>query len=157
MRAGGAADPHGRRLRDRFSEEPPIEPAPGNGAPRAELRLAAAAVSTAGDAIARYEAIEVTLDHGLRGGTVAGKDGGAILKLHRDQLVPGVSVSGTVTLSSAPSEEDGEDVQATLEVRAPGMPSASLTASWTTSGAGVEALVSGVVGGEPVSGSVPAP
>ncbi len=40
----------------RLSEEPPLTPSPGNSAPSADLQLAAAAVSTAGDAIARYAA-----------------------------------------------------------------------------------------------------
>ena len=48
---------------------------PGTNASTSDLRLAAAAVETAGDAIARYAATEASLDHGLDGGTVTATQG----------------------------------------------------------------------------------
>jgi hypothetical protein len=96
------------------------------------LRLAAAAVSAAGDAVARDGAIEVPLDRGLFGGTVSASRGGSVLRLDRDQLAPGVSVSGTVVLSAAASPVDGDAVDASVTVTAPDLPSASFTARWTT-------------------------
>jgi pimeloyl-ACP methyl ester carboxylesterase len=141
----------------RLSEEPPLTPSPGNSAPSAELQLAAAAVSTAGDAIARYAATEARHDHGLNGGLVTVSKAGALLSLTRDQLVAGVAVSGTVRLTPDPNEEDGETVLATLTAKTPGMSRGSFTATWTTSGAGARAQLVGSVGAQPVAGTMPAP
>jgi pimeloyl-ACP methyl ester carboxylesterase len=140
-----------------LSEQPPIEPSPGGSASVAELQLAAAAVSTAGDAISRDAAIEAKLDHGLAGGTVTAKHNGAVLTLDRDQLIPGVAVSGTVKLAPDPIPEEGQTAFATLSVKAPGMHAADFTATWTTAGADAMAQIVGAVGGQPVSGSMPAP
>ena len=107
--------------------------------------------------MARYGAIEGNRDHGLFGGEVTAAHGGATLRLSRDQLVPGVEVSGTVALSPASEPLDGQSALAALTVRAPGMPAASFTATWTTQGAGASAQVSGSVGTEAVAGSTPAP
>ncbi len=142
---------------EELAEEPPIEPGPGNNASLAALRLAAAAVATAGDAIGRYQAIEVTRDHGLRGGTVRASRGGATLTLRGDRLLAGVAVSGSVTLAGDANPLDGDAVNASLTARAPGMRPASLAAAWTTSGSDAEAQVVGDVGGESVVGSLPAP
>ncbi len=141
----------------RLAEEQPLEAAPGSSAPSADLQLAAAAVSTAGDAIARYQAIEARVDHGLNGGTVSASRDGAVLALHGDRLVPEVAVSGTVRLTAAANPEEGELALATLTVTAPGMKRASFTATWTTAGAGARAQVIGSVGRQPVAGSLPAP
>ncbi len=140
-----------------LGEQPAIEPSPGDDAAPQDLRLAAAAVITAGDAIARYEAIEAPLDHGLFGGTVTATHSGALLTLSHDQLVPGVSVSGTVALTPAPILLDGNTVIASLRASAPGMRTATFTATWTTAGTGAVAQVTGAVGSEPVSGTLPAP
>jgi pimeloyl-ACP methyl ester carboxylesterase len=141
----------------RLSEQPPIEPSPGSSASPADLELAAAAVSTAGDAIARYTAIEARSDHGLAGGTVTARHDGTLLTLRRDQMVPTVAVSGTVQLAPDPIAEDGQTVLATLTVRAPGMHVATFTATWTTAGAQATAQIVGTIAGRPVAGSMPAP
>ena len=135
----------------------PIEPSAGASASPTALRLAAAAVQTAGDAIARYAAIEAAKDRGLHGGTVTAANGGAILTLHGDELVPGVSVSGTVTLSPAAIPEDGRTAVATLSVPSGPHEAATFTATWTTSGSGAVARVAGSAGGATVSGTLPAP
>jgi len=140
-----------------LSEQPPLQPASGNAASAEGLRLAAAAVQTAGDAITRYGAIEAKHDHGLNGGSVTAQRAGALLKLARDKLVPGVAVSGTVSLSASPVAVDGESVVAKLTARAAGAQSVSLTATWTTSGAGAQAQVAGTAGKQPLSGTMPAP
>jgi pimeloyl-ACP methyl ester carboxylesterase len=143
---------------DSLSSVPPLEPAPGDGASKAALSLAAAAVQTAGDAIARYEATEAGTDHGLHGGKVTASHGGTLLTLAKDQLVPGVAVSGTVTLSPAPLLEDGETAVASLTVTAgEGLRPATLMATWTTAGADAVARVSGEVAGVSLSGTTPAP
>jgi hypothetical protein len=140
-----------------LSEEPPLNAAPGSSAPLGDLELAAAAVSTAGDAIARYDATEAKLDHGLEGGTVQATKHGSLLTLKHDRLLPEVSVSGTVSLVPAAYPEDGDTALASLTVKAPDMRSGSFTATWTTAGTGAEAQLVGSVGSQPVAGSTPAP
>jgi pimeloyl-ACP methyl ester carboxylesterase len=141
----------------RLSEERALSASPAGSAPSLDLQLAAAAVTTAGDAIARYQALELNQDHGLAGGTVIASKGGALLTLHRDRLVPEVAVSGTVQLAPAANPEAGETVLANLTVKAPGMSKASFTATWTTAGVAAQAELVGAVGKQPVAGSMPAP
>ncbi len=140
-----------------LSEEPPLEASSGSGEPVADLRLAAAAVTTAGDAIARYSAIEAPLDHGLAGGTVKASHEGDLLTLHDDRLIGEAPVSGTARLTPAPDGEDGQSAIATLTVKAPGVRHASFTATWTTAGADARAQVVGSVEGQPLAGTMPAP
>jgi hypothetical protein len=125
-----------------LAQEPPITPLPGSGTSSADLRLAAAALATAGDAVARGGAIEASSDHGLFGGTVSFEQGETQITLRGDRLLPGVAVSGIVKLTPAPNPLDGEMASATLTVAAAGMPRASFTAGWTTAGAGAEKVAS---------------
>ncbi len=134
----------------------PLEAAPGDTVPAAALRLAAAAVQTAGDAVAREQATEAASDHGLHGGSVAATKRGSLLTLSADRLVPAVPVSGTVALSPAPLPEDGMTAVATLTARSEGI-TAQLTATWTTSGSSAVARVAGEAGGASVTGTMPAP
>jgi hypothetical protein len=153
-----------------LAEVSPIQPAPGSSASSEALRLAAAAVQTAGDAVARYQATEASRDRGLHGGSVTVAKGGRLLTLSGEQLIGGIAVSGTLALAPAPLAADGETVVATLSVtsaaappsragHAPASPatSATFTATWTTSGAGAVARVAGNVAGVAVSGTLPAP
>lgn len=140
-----------------LSAATPISQSPGHEAPEAALRMAAVAVQTAGDAIARYQATEATHDGGLYGGTVSAGRGGSLLKLSRDRLVPGVSVSGTVSLSSASGAEEGAEALATLTVTAAGQKPVRLTATWDTSGTGAQAQVLGQSGRVALAGTTPAP
>jgi pimeloyl-ACP methyl ester carboxylesterase len=140
-----------------LAEEQPLAPSPGSGTTAGELELAAAAISTAGDAISRYEAIEAPLDHGLHGGTVTATRQGSVLTLAGDELIPGVRVSGTVTLTPAANPEDGQSVNATLTASAAGVHHGTFTASWTTAGAGARATLLGSVAKQPISGNMPAP
>jgi pimeloyl-ACP methyl ester carboxylesterase len=140
-----------------LSGETPLTPAPGSSAGSEELRLAAAAVSSAADAVGRYAAIESATDAGLLAGKIVATHGGRLLTLTRDELIPGVQVSGTVSLSPAPIAEDGETAVAQLSAVAAGVRRSSFTATWTTSGAGAIARVSGSVEGRAVTGTMPAP
>lgn len=140
-----------------LAEQAPLQPAAGNGASAQQLQLAAAAVATAGDAIARYDAIEAKHDHGLAGGTVTAEREGARLTLQRDQLIADVAVSGTVALSPSTIASDGQTVVAMLTVKQSGKATATLTASWTTAGAEAQAQVLGTIGKQPVVGTMPAP
>ncbi len=139
-----------------LSSQPPIAPSPGSGASQADLRLAAAVVSTAGDAIARIQSIEAASDRGLYGGTVAAR-GAGVLALKHDQLVPGVQVSGTVKLSPAPIAQDGDTVIASLTATTSTVARSSFKATWTTAGTGAVAEVQGRVAGRSVAGTLPAP
>jgi len=141
----------------RLSAETPLTTPAASGATSADLQMAAAAVTTAGDAIARYQAIEAKEDSGLSGGSVTASKHGSLLSLRKDRLVPEVAVSGTVRLAPDPDPEDGETVLAQLTVKVPGMSKGSFTATWTTAGADAQAQLVGSVGGQAVSGSMPAP
>jgi hypothetical protein len=113
-------------------------------------------VSTAGDALARFRATEAVRDRGLHGGSVTAGRGGSLLTLSGDQLVPGVRVNGTVTLTPAAIAVNGDGAVASLTVSEPGMPRATFTATWTTAGS-APAEVAGTVGPQAVQGSMPAP
>jgi pimeloyl-ACP methyl ester carboxylesterase len=142
---------------DALRKELPLQPAAANAASPQALRLGAAAVQTAGDAVTRWTAIEAKRDAGLHGGSVTVSRGGTLLTLKHDQLVPGVAVSGTVELRRSPAASDGETAVARLTTHARGLAPASLSAVWTTAGAGASAQVTGSVGGQALAGSMPAP
>jgi pimeloyl-ACP methyl ester carboxylesterase len=139
-----------------LSAQPPLAPDPGTSAPPGALRLAAAAIDTAGDAIARWEATEDRGDHGLHGGTIKVAANGSSLTLHGDELVAGVPVSGTVTLSAAVPATGGQSASARLTIPASAGGGATLQASWTTAGT-APAHTSGKAAGAPVAGTLPAP
>ncbi len=138
-----------------LAAQPPLAPSAASGRARPALALAAAAVATAGDAIARYDAIGYTVDHGLHGGTVSANASGTVLALHRDQLVPGVAVSGRVRLSGDAGAGLPQTVVATLTAVAHGVVKGRLTARWPTAGA--TATVEGAVGALHIAGTTPAP
>lgn len=139
-----------------LAAQPPLSAAAGNAASPAELQLAAAALATAGDAVARHEAIEFGQDHGLRGGAVRAEGSGRALVLEADELVPGVPVSGRVTLSPAPGLDEGLAARATLRVGSGRAGGEVLEASWSTRGR-APATVSGTAGGALLAGQAPAP
>jgi len=132
--------------------EQPLTPAAGNHAGEVSLRLAAAALQTAGDAVAREQAIAFQTDAGLHGGSVLASRAGQTLELADDELIPGVPVSGTITIVPAGNPLDGARAAATLSVGG-----ASLSASWTTSGGAATATVTGTAEGAHLSGTFPAP
>ena len=110
------------------------------------LRLASAAVQTAGDAVARYESVGASPDAGLYGGSATASASGDQLTLTNDELVPGVRVSGTVTIGST-------TVTADLRVAADGVAGLRLAGSWPLYGGSATAAVTFTSG----SGSTPAP
>jgi pimeloyl-ACP methyl ester carboxylesterase len=126
-----------------------------------DLRLAVAAVSTAGDALARFQVIWSCRDSGLYGGTVTDRRCGTTLVLHGDQLIPGVPVSGTVTLTGANHTDidlnTDARITAKLTITRRGRPKASFDATWSTDGADALASVHGRVGRALVAGTTPAP
>lgn len=140
-----------------LSAETPIVQSPGGGASPTALRMAAAGVQTAGDAIARFQAIEYRHDSGLYGGTATASRDGRLLTLDRDRLIPGASVSGSVSLSPAGEAQDGEAAVASLTVATAGQKPLRMTATWTTAGTAVQATVVGEQAGVAVGGTTPAP
>jgi pimeloyl-ACP methyl ester carboxylesterase len=110
------------------------------------LKLASAAVQTAGDAVARYESVGASPDTGLYGGSATASASGDRLTLTDDELVPGVRVSGTVTIGAT-------TVTAALRVAAGGVAGLSLKGSWALYGGSATAAVTFTSG----SGWTPAP
>ena len=135
-----------------LAAQPPLTPDPGTSAPPGSLRLAAAAIDTAGDAIARWEATEDRSDRGLHGGTVKVAADGSSLTLRGDELIPGVPVSGTVSFQPA----GGQTVSARLTIPGAVGGGATVAASWTTSGT-APARVSGEAAGAKLAGTLAAP
>ena len=129
----------------------PLTPGRSNEGSRSLLELGSAAVATAGDAIARYADTLGNLDHGLHGGTSQASHGGSQFQLTGDVLVPGVAVSGTITVGTT-------TVSATLSTKAPGQPAASFHVQWQVGGgSGALAHVNGEANGETVEGTTYAP
>jgi pimeloyl-ACP methyl ester carboxylesterase len=125
-----------------------VVPAASRGGGSADLRrLAAAAVDTAGDAWSRYAEIGASPDAGLYGGSFTASSSGSSLRLASDQLIPGVPVSGTVTVS-------GSRITAVLTASGPGVARTRFTASWALYGGSARAAVT-LPGGS--SASMPAP
>jgi hypothetical protein len=114
------------------------------------LKLAAAAVQTAGDAVARYESVGASPDAGLYGGTVTASASGDQLKLSDDQLVPDVKVSGTVTIGAT-------SVTADLTTRAASGTVTTIKGSWPLYGGSATATITFSAGTATGSASTPAP
>jgi hypothetical protein len=119
----------------------------------ATSKLAAAAVDTAGDALARYASVGASPDAGLYGGTATAAASGLSFRLRSDSLVPGVAVSGTVTIR-------GSVVFAVLSAHGPGGVAISrVTATWALYGGAARASVKlpSVKPASGATGSMPAP
>jgi pimeloyl-ACP methyl ester carboxylesterase len=119
----------------------------------ATRRLAAAAVLTAGDAWSRYESIIGNHDTGLYGGSVTAHHGDQ-LTLAGDELVPGVRISGTLTVSGS-----GEDstISVVLHAQAAGLAPVRVTGSWPVYGGAARAQVAFGHGSATATGATPAP
>jgi pimeloyl-ACP methyl ester carboxylesterase len=129
----------------------PLTAGAGNVGSSVLLKLGAAAVETAGDAVARNADITSTLDHGLHGGTSQASLGGRKFVLTGDTLVPGVAVSGTITVTSTA-------VTAKLTTDTTGQGPATFDASWAVGGgSGALAQVKGTSNGQAIVGSTYAP
>lgn len=130
-----------------------VPPLVGTGSLLAR-QLAAAAVMTAGDAVARWEAIGVCHDDGLVAGTATATSpsgGGVDVRLRADELVPGVPVTGSVLVSPSGL------VTAALTAGRSAGPPVVLRASWPDEGATATATVTGSSNGSPLSGTMSAP
>jgi pimeloyl-ACP methyl ester carboxylesterase len=114
------------------------------------LKLAAAAVQTAGDAVARYESVGASPDAGLYGGRMTASASGDKLTLASDELVPGVKVSGTVRIGAA-------TITADLSAKTLGLAIATIKGSWPLYGGSARAAVTLSLGAMTASGSTSAP
>ncbi len=129
----------------------PLTPAPANTGSTTSLRLGAAAVATAGDAVARFADTLGSLDHGLHGGTSRASDDGRRFTLDGDVLVPGVAVSGVMTVTAT-------TVSARLSARGPGHATGTFDVQWAVGGpSGALAQVTGRSNGRLIVGSTYAP
>ncbi len=143
-----------RRFATQAGELEPAAGARGNAAAAPALRVAAAAVSTVGDALARVN--DNTSDHGagLRGGTFSiARDGtGVHLILDRVRWVDDVAVSGSVDRS--PTREGR--VRAVLRVSGTGG-EGRLRLRWKEGSGDGSAHISGSLGRTRVEARSPAP
>ena len=130
----------------------PLRPSSG-GVSAASLKQAAAAELTAGDAWSRYVSIVGAHDTGLYGGSVTATSGQE-LTLASDQLVPGVKVSGTVTVTGT---DETEEVTVVLRAEAPGLPATTVDGSWRLYGGTAQAAVTVSNSTGRASGSMLAP
>jgi hypothetical protein len=129
----------------------PLTAGPSNQGSAQLLKLGAAAVATAGDAVARFNDMAGVLDHGLHGGTSKALRGGAAFRLNGDSLIPGVAVSGSIQVSAT-------TVTAKLTTAAAGVPVAMFVAHWAVGGgSGALAQVTGSAAGQAIAGSTYAP
>ncbi len=114
------------------------------------LRLAAAAVQTAGDAVASYESVGASPDAGLYGGSITASGSGGLLKLASDELVPGVKITGTVTIGA-------RMITADLTATAAGAAGTTIKGSWPLYGGSATATITFSTSATSASGSTPAP
>jgi len=126
----------------------PARPLPGSRWSARELRVAAAAVDAAGDALARVQVLGLGSGSGLRGGSFRSRTNGdrTIVTLRALKWTGDLPVDGTVTV-------DGQG-RASASLHAAGM---SLHARWNVVGAGAAAGVDASLGGAVLRASMPAP
>ncbi len=131
---------------------------PTEGAPSTQaLKLAAAAVQTAGDGVTRLRNISGARDDGLNGGNIRETEAGRQYLLNGDELIPGVAVSGTVRVHRAHGGAEGEIVKASLTVSGEGL-EGKLSARWTSAGGATDlAQIRGRIEAERFTATVPAP
>jgi hypothetical protein len=124
----------------------PATAGPGNQATTAELRIAAAAASTAGDVIARWF-VTYGYGAGLRGGTFSYTDSDEPdFVLNNVRWVKDLAVNGTMSWT-----QDGQ-VVARLKV-----PGGTVNVSWNDKVGGGTATITGTIGGHAIVATVPAP
>jgi pimeloyl-ACP methyl ester carboxylesterase len=146
------------RLVPRFAREsaelPAAQALPGNQADEALLRVVTAALQTCGDVIARARDNGAGAGVGLRGGTVTvmALGAGYHLQLHRVRWTSDVEVSGDITWPGRTGE-----VQAQLDVVAPGAAHGKLELQWSEGVVQSRASVRGSLGEQLVAAAAPAP
>jgi pimeloyl-ACP methyl ester carboxylesterase len=137
-----------------MSELDPATPGEGNQGTPADLRAAAAAALTAGDAVARWWVNYSGSDVGLRGGqfTIAATGNTTTFTLNACQWVEDLAVSGTVNWYAPPPSP----VVAQLTFNTPAG-AGELTVSWYDLKPQAQASIRGTIGGRTIVASMPAP
>jgi hypothetical protein len=100
--------------------------------------------------VARYESIGASPDAGLYGGSITASANGDQLKLASDELVPGVKITGTVTIGASV-------ITADLTAAAAGAPGMTVKGSWALYGGSATATITFSTSTTSASGSTPAP
>jgi pimeloyl-ACP methyl ester carboxylesterase len=137
---------------DSLADVTPLRASSGQASSDA-LRAAAAGVLTAGDAVSRYLSMSGDHDSGLYSGSITALSS-TRLSLATDELVPGVTVSGIVTITGS---GENKTVHANLQVQFPGGPGVKVKSSWALYGGAAQAAVTLSTSGATASGSMPAP
>jgi pimeloyl-ACP methyl ester carboxylesterase len=147
------------RLVPRFArsarELEPAEALPSNAAPAPQLRLASAAVLTAGDIVTRLRLNSSGHGAGLRGGRfeVADRDGAQVVTLEAVRWTEDLAVSGTIRKTPGP----GSRVRAHLDLAGPDRLTGVLDVEWPDDAPDAVAQVRGTLGGAHVAARLPAP
>jgi pimeloyl-ACP methyl ester carboxylesterase len=138
----------------RAADLPPATPLPGNAALPGDLATAAAAVQTAGDALARWWLIGSGDDAGLRGGTFAidQAEGTVTVTLRAVRWTEDLAVSGRLTWDQASGAVRGR-----LDLAAAGGMRGRLEVRWDDRATDAIATLSGTIGGRAVAATTFAP
>jgi pimeloyl-ACP methyl ester carboxylesterase len=136
------------------AEVAPATALDGNAVDVAGLRLAAAALATAGDLLGRLVANSSGHGVGLRGGRFEARNTGAAVHARLDAVrwAEDLEVSGTIDFH--PGADDGE---AELTMRMRGRPAGELRARWPPGGPEARARLDGRIGGRELRAEAPAP
>jgi hypothetical protein len=131
----------------------PATPLAGNKGTTTDLQVAAAAVQSAGDAIARWWMNINGTGVGLRGGTFqySGPNSVTSYQLNAYQWTTDVAVTGTMQWNS-----NGK-INAQLSVAGPSGESGLLYISWASNQVHAQAAISGVIGGRKIAATMYAP
>jgi pimeloyl-ACP methyl ester carboxylesterase len=134
------------------AELDPATPLAENKGTTTDLQVAAAAVQSAGDAIARWWMNLSGSGAGLRGGTFQYSGSNATtFQLHEYRWTNDVAVTGTMLWNA------NGVISAHLSVSGPTGESGSLTISWPTTQTHSQAMISGVLGGRTIAATTYAP
>lgn len=146
------------RLVDRFALDldalEPAAAAAGNRADETGLRLAAAAVATAGDILARWNTSYAWTGGGLRGGrfAIAATAEGYRFTLEEVRWTKDAAATGTMRWNTATGA-----VEADLDLAGPGGLSGRVTVAWNHDVTPGKASVEGRIAGRDVRATAPAP
>ncbi len=134
-------------------DTPPATAAAGNAALAADLALAAAAVQTAGDALARWW-LSIGDMPGLRGGSFSVETDGSVvvLRLRGLRWAEDLAVSGRVFW-----DQGSGAVRARLSLSGPAGRDGAMEATWNDRAAAARATLSGMIAGRRLAATCDAP
>lgn len=138
----------------RAADTPPATAAAGNAATPSDLVLAAAAVQTAGDVVARWWVNTNGHDVGLRGGDVMAEQPGNVVgyTLHGVRWTEDMAVSGRIAWDQSTGA-----IRCLLTFTGPGTAGGKLDARWNDRAPHATAQIAGVVDGHRLVAEMAAP